>query len=185
MTTKEIEEYINTYRMYPDEYSGIRDNKILEKLNQSYRYNVKDNTITRLEGYIDNNGDFVLGETYTFPIDNPSDRRLSTTSDKHFKFKLNKYNVMMNELGYPDSVVTDEINKDWNLRDMVAEADYIRSLYVYGGPKSSLKKTDNPRYTSELARLHHFLRANRNNIDHLTVTVKHNSKYDNMEVDNE
>lgn len=180
MTTKEIEEYINTYRMYPEEYKGNRDYSILKSLNHSYRYNVKDNTMTRLEGYIDDNGDFVLGETYTYSLDNPNDKKPATVVDKYFKFKLNHYNKMMNELGYPDSVVTNEINKNWNLRDMVSEVEYIRSLYYTPGHERNKLKTENPiLFNRQLGRLRHFLREHRDHINDLTVTVKHNSKYDN------
>ena len=180
MTIKEIEEYINTYRMYPDEYKGNRDYNILKSLNHSYRYNVKDNTITRLEGYIDDNGDFVLGNTYTYPIDNPSDRRLSTTIDKHFKFKLNKYNTMMKELDHDAGVITDTTNSDWNLRDMVSEVEYLRSLYYTDGhARNKLRDEDPTLFNRHTSRLRHFLREHRDHINDLTVTVKHNSKYDN------
>ena len=180
MTTKEIEDYINTYRMYPDEYTGVRDLKILDNLNRSYRYNVKDNTITRLEGYIDNNGDFVLGETYIYSLDNPNDKKPATVVDKHFRFKLNKYNAMMKELDHEVGIVTDTVNANWNLRDMVSEVEYLRSLYYTpGNERYKLKVEDLILFNRHTSRLRHFLRENRDYIDDLIVTVKHNSKYDN------
>lgn len=180
MTKQEIEDYINTYRIYPTEYNGKRDIAILKSLNHSYRYNVKDNTITRLEGYIDDNGDFVLGETYTFPIDNPSDRRVSTMLDKFFKYKLNKYNTIMKELNHESGMITDTRNKDWNLRDMVSEVEYLKSLYyTKGHERNKLRDEDPILFNRQTSRLRYYLREHRDHINDLTVTVKHNSKYDN------
>ena len=69
MTNQEIENYINTYRVYPDEYKGKRDTNILLTMTSSFKYNPKDHTITRTEGRINDNGDFELVGSFTFPFD--------------------------------------------------------------------------------------------------------------------
>lgn len=186
MTTKEIEDYINTYRMYPDEYKGRRSRDILHILNSSHRYDPKDNSIIRKEGRINSNGDFEIIGTFKFSMDNPSDK---TPIDNlyHTRRFINKvYNNIVTNLGYDESVITeDNDNKDWTVRDMVAEIDRIRSEYVYGGVKSGMKKTDTNRYNRELARLLGFIRKYKYLIDGVPTVAKHNSKYDNMEVNNE
>ena len=41
MTTQEIENYINTYRLYPNEYQGKRDYDLIRKLTDYDDYAVK------------------------------------------------------------------------------------------------------------------------------------------------
>ena len=177
---KRIEDHINTYRVYPPEYTGRPDKKLLREMDESYRFNPKDNTITRKEGRINSNGDFEIIGLFKFPIDNPEAKTPATTIDRDLKFITTVYNDIMEDLGYKDSIISqDRDTKDWTLRDMVAEVDYIRSTYVYGGPKSVMKKTDNKRYTRELYRLYGFLRQYKNRIDGIPAHATHNSKYDN------
>ena len=72
MTIKEIEDYINTYRIYPDEYTGIRDEAIIARLENNYDVDLATNTVTRLEGRINGSGNFVIDGHYTFPFFEPS-----------------------------------------------------------------------------------------------------------------
>lgn len=185
MTIKEIEDYINTYRLYPDEYTGKRDNSILRSMNTYYRYDVKTNTVTRYEGRINNNGDFELVGLFKFPIDRPEEiteitDNFERSTSLHFKYTLTKYNEMMEELNHESGVIGNGQNEDWNLRDMVSEVEYLRSLYyTKGHERNKLKAEDLATFNRHTNRLRYFIRTYKDHIDALVVTTKHNSKYDN------
>lgn len=191
MTKKEIENYINTYRAYPPEYTGKRDTGILRSMNSYYRLDVKTNTITRREGFINDRGDFELGGLYKFPIGKPEEKieivdDFEKSTALYSKYSLNKYNDMMRELNHESGVIGDGQNENWNLRDMVSEVEYLRSLYyTKGHERNKLKVEDPTSFNRQTNRLRHFLRTYRDHIDDLVVTEKHNSKYDNREVNNE
>lgn len=191
MTIKEIEDYINTYRVYPDEYTGKRDNSILRSMNTYYRVDVKNNMMIRREGRINNNGDFELVGLYKFPIGKPEEK-VEITDDFEkstalfFKYTLTKYNEMMIELDHESGVIGPGKNENWNLRDMLSEVEYLRSLYYTKGHNRNKLKTEDPKlFNRETSRLRYFIRTYKDHIENLVVTQKHNSKYDNMEVNNE
>lgn len=167
MTKKEIEDYINTYRIYPEEYKGIRDADILGKLENSYDVDLDTNTVTRLEGRINSEGNFVIDGHYTFPFFEP---------DKKEKVKIlfsnviRSYNRIVNDLGYPPYKDT------WNLRDMVASLDSIRSTYNKGGKMFYLKTEDPKLYSKTVKRLEWFIVKHRVNALKMECTEKHNSK---------
>lgn len=185
MTKKEIEKYINTYRVYPPEYTGKRDPKILYTMGAFYRVNVREQTITRYEGKINDNGDFELVGIFTFPIDNPEAKTITRAIS--FNSIITSYNQLMTDLGYEDRLITPGSKREsWNLRDLVSEVEYIRSLYyTKGHERNKLKVEDPSLFNKHTSRLRYFLRANKPYIDNLVVTEQHNSKYDNMEVVNE
>lgn len=185
MTKQEIEDYINNYRVYPPEYTGKRDNDILKTMNVTHRFDEKTGTMFRREGRINDNGDFELTGFYRFPVGKPEEKieitdSFEITTSLFFKYSLNRYNIMMIELDHASGVINEDQNSDWNLRDMVSEIEYLRSLYyTKGHARNKLKVEDPSLFINHTQRLRYFLRTYRDHIDNLVVTVKHNSKYDN------
>lgn len=179
MTKKEIEDYINNYRVYPDEYTGKRDKTLLVRMNSSTRYNPNDNTITRLEGCINDLGDFEIVGLYKFPIDDPGAKKPATELEHHYKFIINRYNNMMMDLGRAESVIDetkDTIN--WTLRDMLAEVEYVRSTYYdKDHPNSKLRLQDLKEFNRRTSRLRHFIRTYKDQVNGLELYTNHNSKY--------
>lgn len=167
MTIKEIEDYINTYRIYPDEYTGIRDEAIIARLENNYDVDLATNTVTRLEGRINGSGDFVIDGHYTFPFFEPS---LKKKVKSNFSNVIRSYNKIVKDLGYPPYKET------WNLRDMVASLDYIRSTYNKNGDKYYLKTEDPKLYTKTVKRLEWFIVQQRAEALKMECTEKHNSK---------
>lgn len=182
---KRIEDYINTHRLYPDEYTGKRDNGVLRSMNAYYRFDVKTNTVTRFEGRINSNGDFELVGLFKYPIDNPEEK-IEITDDferstsLYSKYSLNKYNDMMIDLNHEAGVIGNGQNENWNLRDMVSEVEYLRSLYYSKGHDRNKLRSDDPAtFNRQTNRLRYFIRTYKDHIDGLETTTKHNSKYDN------
>lgn len=179
MTKQEIEDYINTYRIYPDEYTGKRDIKILQTMHSNYKVNTQNNTITRLEGKINDNGDFELTGSFTFPIGKPEERVPADPLDMRPIIK--SYNRLISDLGYDCSVIGDNPDtENWNLRDMVAEVEYIRSTYYdKTHDNSKLRVEDLRLFNNRTSRLRHFIRTYKPYISDLKTYTTHNSKYDN------
>lgn len=180
MTTKEIEDYINTYRAYPQEYTGKRDKQLLKSMGAYYRYDIKNNTVTRLEGRINDNGDFERIGLFRYPIDNP-ELKVEITDDHDRSIALfgtyiqNKYNTMMIELNHDSGY-----NENWTLRDMVSEVEYLRSLYYTPGHERNKLKTEDPaRFNKETNRLRFWIRKYKDQITDIKAYTTHNSKYDN------
>ena len=74
--------------------------------------------------------------------------------------------------------------KGWNLRDMVAEADYQHGLYYedrtnQGEMRYSDYEEERKAWRSESGKLKRFIEAYKPFIDGLKCTVGHCSKYDN------
>lgn len=185
MTKKEIEDYINTYRLYPDEYTGKRDNGILRSMNTYHRHDVKTNMITRYEGRINNNGDFELIGLFKYPLDRPEEKieikdDFERSTALYFKYTLTKYNEMMIELDHESGVIDTGKNENWNLRDMISEVEYLRSLYyTKGHDRNKLKTEDPPLFNRHTNRLRYFIRTYKDHIGDLVAYTTHNSKYDN------
>ena len=178
MTKKEIEDYINTYRLYPAEYTGIRDNSLITKINASYRFDPNDKTITRLEGKINDHGDFEIVGLFKFPLGRPEEKIPASWVDMDYIIKA--YNQLLTSIGVEDKTILQGTDREnWNLRDMVSEVEYLRSTYYdKNHPRSQLRETDPIHFKRHTYRLRTFLRKHRDDIDGLEVTVKHNSKYD-------
>lgn len=167
MTKQEIEDYINTYRIYPEEYKGIRDENILTKLESNYDVDIDNNKVTRLEGRINNNGDFVIDKYYEFPFFEPEKKKPVKTN---FSNIIRSYNKIAKDLGYPPK------KENWNLRDMVASLDYIRSTYNKDGEKWYLKSEDPKLYDKTVRRLTWFIGQHWKEALKMECTEKHNSK---------
>lgn len=185
MTIKEIEDYINTYRVYPDEYTGKRDNGILRSMNTYYRYDVNTDTITRCEGRINDRGDFEIVGLFRYPSNKPEEKikiedDFERSISLYSKYIQNKYNDMMIELDHESGVIGPGKNENWNLRDMLSEVEYLRSLYYTKGHDRNKLKTEDPKlFNRQTSRLRYFIRTYRDHVNDLVVTQKHNSKYDN------
>lgn len=167
MTKKEIEDYINTYRIYPEEYTGIRDEELLSRLENNYDVDLDNNIVTRLEGRIDNEGNFIIDKYYEFPFFEPEKKK---PVEFNFSNVIRSYNKIVNDLGYPP------YKDSWNLRDMVASLDYIRSTYNKNGENYYLKSEDPKLYNKTVKRLEWFIVKHRVNALKMECTEKHNSK---------
>lgn len=167
MTIKEIEDYINTYRIYPEEYNGIRDESILTRLESNYDVDLDTNTVTRLEGRINSAGDFVIDGYYEFPFFEPEKKK---PVKFNFSNVIRSYNKIVQDLGYPPYKET------WTLRDMVASLDYIRSTYNKDGENYYLKTEDPKLYSKTVKRLEWFIVKHWKNALKMECTEKHNSK---------
>ena len=96
---KRIEDYINDYRVYPDEYTGKRDRAVLHKLGSNYKLDPETLIVTRLEGRINDNGDFEIVGLFKFPLCHPEQKTEITdyfekTTALYFGYTLTKYNEM-------------------------------------------------------------------------------------------
>jgi hypothetical protein len=185
MTKKEIEDYINTYRTYPREYTGKRDKILITVMYNSYRFDTENNIVTQRMGRINDKGDFELIGLFKYSLDNPEqkieikdDFEISTAL--YFKYTRTKYNQMMIELNHESGVIGNGQNENWNLRDMISEVEYLRSLYYTKGHERNKLKVENPKlFNNQTNRLRNYLRKYRDHIGDMVVTTKHNSKYDN------
>lgn len=185
MTKKEIENYINTYRAYPREYIGKRDKMLLILMQNSYRFDIKNNIVTQRLGRINDKGDFELIGLFKYPLDDLEQKveikdDFEKSTALYSKFILNKYNKMMIELNNESGIIEAGKNENWNLRDMVSEVEYLRSTYYdKNHANSKLRETDVKEFNRRTNRLRHFIRTYKDHISDLVVTTKHNSKYDN------
>lgn len=176
---KRIEDYINDYRVYPEEYKGKRDKSILVTLGSNYKLYPETMIVSRLEGRINDTGDFEIVGRFTFPLGKPEERVPDNSID--LKPIIKSYNELVADLGYKDSIIGPGKNENWNLRDMVSEIEYIRSLYYTKGHDRNKLKTEDPRaFNNQTARLRYFIRTYKEGIVDLVVTQEHNSKYDNL-----
>ena len=181
MTIKEIEDYINDYRVYPEEYKGKRVRSILKTMGAQYRLDPETLQVTRLEGRINESGDFEIVGRFTFPLGKPEERVPDNSID--LKSIIKSYNDLVTDLGYEDSIIGPGKNENWNLRDMVSEVEYIRSLYYTKGHDRNKLKTEDPKvFNRHTYRLRYFIRTHKPKINDLVVTQEHNSKYDNIGV---
>lgn len=181
MKIREIEDHINTYRAYPDEYTGKRDFAILSTMNSNYKYNHKEQTITRLEGRINDKGDFEIVGSVIFPVGKPEEK-VDASGLIMFKQLVNGYNQLMIDIGYPKKTIGLEFSGEtanWNVRDIVAEIEYIRSTFYNKDHDNAKIRDEDPLTFNRLTnRLRHFIRTYKPYIEGVEATTKHNSKYD-------
>ena len=94
-----------------------------------------------------------------------------------------RYNSIMTDNGYEHNTIgtgLSEGTENWNLRDMVAEADYVLStFYESGHSNAELKDEDPKEWRSMVGRLQRFINAYEPFIDGLICDEGHCSKYDN------
>ena len=55
-----IANYINEFNDYPSSYRGDRDYSILKQMKDSEKYDFDNNTFTKLEGQVNDNGNFEI-----------------------------------------------------------------------------------------------------------------------------
>lgn len=96
---------------------------------------------------------------------------------------IKRYNNIMESLGYEHNTIGTEFSEStegWNLRDMVAECDYVLSTYYESGhANADMKKEDYNVWRSETGKLKRFIEAYRPFVACLRCTSGHCSKYDN------
>lgn len=181
MTIQEIEDYINTYRVYPDEYQGKRDVALLQDMQSHYYVDLETMMVTRIEGRIDENGDFKKFGYFTFPLGKPEEKVRNHIYD--MKHAVDGFNRLMTIFGCEDRIIAPGKNDHWNLRDMVSEVEHLKNLHY--DPESERYKI---RYEFEthkdfdryIEKLRFFIRKYRNDIADIVVTEPHGSKYDNL-----
>lgn len=104
---------------------------------------------------------------------------------KNFDFKKAKkrYNDLMFELCYEHNTIGTSYSEDtdqWNIRDMVAEVDYILSTYYEWGHVNEELKEENPKlWHSETGKLKRFIDAYKPFIANVVCFEGHCSRYDN------
>lgn len=176
---KYIEDHINTYRLYPPEYTGRRDKKILYRMNRDYKFNPKNQTITRREGRINDRGNFELIGLFRFPVGKPEEKVPADELD--IEPIIKSYNHLITDFGYEDKTIAPGTDREnWNLRDMVSEVEYIRStFYDKDHVNSKLRAEDEKDFYNRTSRLRRFIRVYKPLIDNLVTHTSHNSKYDN------
>ena len=93
-----------------------------------------------------------------------------------------KYNEIMETIGYEHATIGTEWSEStegWNLRDMVAEADYYLSTYYESGHcNCEMKREDRKTWLSETGKLKRFIAHWEPYIEDMECTSGHCSKYD-------
>ena len=107
---------------------------------------------------------------------------------KELKMKrvVSRYIRMMDEIDCPDSndsIIPVSLG-DWNLRDMVAEADYILSLYyqpgsVCFGGRSSIYPDDRRHWRNDTTRLNRFVKDFEPYVGDMVCADSHCSRFCN------
>ena len=99
---------------------------------------------------------------------------------------IKRYNNIMYTCGYEHSTIGTRYSEDtekWNLRDMVAEADYLLSCYYEEGhcrcDDRFLSKEDYKIWVSETGKLQRFIDAYEPFVGNLICAVGHCSRFDN------
>lgn len=100
---------------------------------------------------------------------------------------IRRYNNIMEVIGYEHNTIGtwfSEGTDNWNLRDMVAEADYTLSTYYEdghcnGGMRYSDEPDERKMWKSETGRLQRFIKAYEPFIKDMRCAEGHCSKYDN------
>lgn len=100
---------------------------------------------------------------------------------------LKKYNDIMYSLGYEFNTIGQTLSEhtgEWNLRDMVAECDYVLSTYYEAGHSNeemrhSYDKEDRKMWRSDVGRLIRFIKRYEPFVRNMVCAEGHCSKYDN------
>lgn len=104
---------------------------------------------------------------------------------------IKKYNEIMEHCGYEhETIGTDfsEDTDDWNLRDMVAEMDYVLSTYYESGHcNNEMRYSDNPderkAWRNDTARIKRFIVKYAPFVTDMVCAAGHcSSKYDNHRI---
>lgn len=102
----------------------------------------------------------------------------------NFEKALEKYNDLMFITGFDHCTIKTgfaEQTEDWNLRDMVAEVDYVLSNFNEAGNSChDLKEIDFKEWRSITGKLQRFINRYEKYIDGLKCHAAHCSRYDNI-----
>lgn len=104
----------------------------------------------------------------------------------NLKRATERYNNIMMTIGYEHNTIGTVFSEDtaeWNLRDMVAEADYTLSTYYENGHcngdmRYSEYEDERKMWRSETGKLKRFIDAYTPFIDGMKCTVGHCSQFD-------
>lgn len=103
-------------------------------------------------------------------------------TEKQFAQAKRKYNEIMNCLGYEHLTLGERLSEnteDWNLRDMVAECDYVLSTYYeVGHCNEELKHEDYKEWRSHVGKLKRFIAHWLPYAQDMACAQGHCSKYD-------
>ena len=100
---------------------------------------------------------------------------------------IKRYNAMMNEMGYEHNTIGEgwsDKTENWNLRDMVAECDYLYGTFFEDGHCNSDMRYSNDleerkMWKSWTGKLKRFIAAYAPYITDMKCTQGHCSQYDN------
>lgn len=104
----------------------------------------------------------------------------------NMKTALKRYNDIMYSLCYEHNTIGERLSEntsEWNLRDMVAECDYVLSTYYEGGHcneemRHSYDEDTRKTWRSDVGRLTRFIKAYEPFIEDMACFEGHCSKYD-------
>ena len=108
-------------------------------------------------------------------------------TEKQMKSAVKKYNDIMETIGYEFNTIGTSLSEDtenWNLRDMVAECDYVLSTYYEDGHcncemRFSDDEDDRKAWVSEVGRLKRFINHWWPYVRDMKCAEGHCSRYDN------
>ena len=96
---------------------------------------------------------------------------------------IKRYNDIMETIAYEHLTIGTKFSEstdNWNLRDMVAECDYVLSTYYeHGHANAEMKYKDRGTWKSETGKLSRFINTYKHFIGNMKCFSKHCSKYDN------
>ena len=101
----------------------------------------------------------------------------------HMDTAIKRYNSIMETIAYEHLTIGTQFSEstdNWNLRDMVAECDYVLSTYYESGhANAEMKHEDRKTWKSETSKLSRFINTYKQFIGNMKCFSKHCSKYDN------
>lgn len=108
----------------------------------------------------------------------------------NIKTAIKRYNGIMETIGYEHNTIDTKFSENtegWNIRDMVAECDYVLSCYYEDGHcNAEMRFSDVPEerrmWKSETGKLKRFIEAYKPFISDLKCVSGHCSQFDNKSV---
>ena len=102
---------------------------------------------------------------------------------------IKRYNAIMGAIGYEHNEIGtgfSDKTENWNLRDMVAECDYILGTYYEDGHcnadmRTSFDEEERKMWKSEVGKLQRFIAAYESFARDMICTQRHCSQYDNSD----
>lgn len=116
--------------------------------------------------------------------DKIKDEKKTETFD--IKKAIKRYNGIMNDLAYEHNTIGTKLSENtenWNIRDMVAECDYVLSTYYEDGHvnndmRYSDELSERKMWKNETNRLKRFINDYKQYIDNIECISGHASNYD-------